>query len=211
MENGNTGRGRSCCRTVSMEGVEAAERQVVDFREDFDFPLDLRGCDGVAVAVPGCDFSLSLYVRGRAARYVAGRFDGELRNCYVDPEGLLHVVADGHGLPAGALRGLLTMDVTDERYSDRSRHVAVELDLGIDLIAGTPCVCSARALHPVVAQMPVAGMEEITEDEVMALMASLGGDALTGEPLRPATDGEIDALFNRTYTSEEETDYGDGE
>lgn len=176
-------------------GKEPELVQVVDCRSGFDFALELETHDGELVAFPPWDFTLALYVAGRAARYVVGQRGGVLTGCYED-DGRVHVVADDHGLPPGRLRGLLTCMLPDPTYPDGIHEAVTDFDTGIELRAGTVCPCRGVVLRPVVARVPLAGMEEITAEEVAAMFDALGGGEFT--PLRPATDEEIDALFDST-------------
>ncbi len=182
---------------------------------------------------PEYDWEAKLYTSVKPNAYVASCIGGVCTNCYND-NGKIHIVVNNHHMGTGRVKVDFRAELPREIYPDNYQRNLIPEPLDIELVTGRgdlPDKMEAELLMPYIkgkaftyddltqeqidelaqAITDKVWAEEITEEEVMELVASLGGDALTGEPLRAATDGEIDAMFNRIYTSEEETDYGDGE
>lgn len=105
----------------------------VYYKSDFDFVLQFFDRTGNEVFVGEMDFIASFRTFPLTRPFVASRERGQLRNCFIEPDGRIHVVAKDHGLPPGQLRCELLVRTPDSIYPDGMRKDFTPGPVGICL------------------------------------------------------------------------------
>lgn len=110
------------------------------YKNDFRLPIRLRDDRGVPYAVPEYDFTVTL--RSGLSSFEAGRRDGILYNCVIDPQddSRLMIIADGHELtPSPRIICEVELLIPDEGYEDGTRRVVHRFDTGLPLEVNPAC------------------------------------------------------------------------
>lgn len=114
----------------------------VYYKSDFDFILQVFDKTGKEVFVGDMDFIASFRTFSLTRPFVASRERGQLSNCFIEPDGRIHVVAKDHGLPPGQLKCELLVRIPDSIYPDGMRKDFTPGPVGICLTedAGGPAM-----------------------------------------------------------------------
>ncbi len=114
----------------------------VYYKSDFDFILQVFDKTGKEVFVVDMDFIASFRTFSLTRPFVASRERGQLSNCFIEPDGRIHVVAKDHGLPPGQLKCELLVRIPDSIYPDGMRKDFTPGPVGICLTedAGGPAM-----------------------------------------------------------------------
>lgn len=112
----------------------------VYYKSDFDFILQVFDKTGKEVFVGDMDFIASFRTFSLTRPFVAYRERGQLSNCFIEPDGRIHVVAKDHGLLPGQLKCELLVRIPDSIYPDGMRKDFTPGPVGICLTedAGEP-------------------------------------------------------------------------
>ena len=189
---------RALCGSPDSDGQ--GRPVAVHYLEGFEFILPLTDLTGrFPLAFPACDFTLEISSGTGFRTYTAGVHNGVPVNLRED-NGRIRVICDRHRLPPGHLWCRMTLHIPDPSMPDGTRDTGDRFPLGIELVPERACVSQgAGAVYVPAAQLPVLGMEEITEAEVAGMFEQLEGSPLSA--LRPATDAEIEAIFGGEPTA----------
>ena len=107
----------------------------LNYKSDFDFILTLYGENGESIGFPTYDWEAYIYTASKAYKYKASCHDGECVNCFND-DGKIHIVANNHGLPVGALHIDFYSYLPNSLYPDGTERVVQPIDTNIELVQG---------------------------------------------------------------------------
>lgn len=122
------------------------------YKSDFDFLLDLVGCNGGKLGWPQWDWSVILWTVSRANAVRVGVRDGVPYGCFND-NGRIHVVMKNHRLGPGVLKGEITQSLPDDIYPGGIRLEVSPETMGIELTLGKgdcPTEAEVEAVLPVI-------------------------------------------------------------
>lgn len=164
----------------------------INCRSDFDFKLELTDARGVAIGWPEFDWTARFWTHHLSEVYVASCRQGVATNCFNDG-GVIHVVADNHGLSAGPLHVEFRAEIPSALYPDGFRREVTRQTLDIELTRE-----SGEQDVELTAELNLMGYkgdkgeafrwEDFTEAQLDALAARVQLVALSA--------GEISDLFN---------------
>lgn len=107
----------------------------LNYKSDFDFILTLYGENGESIGFPTYDWEAYIYTASKAYKYKASCHGGECVNCFND-DGKIHIVANNHGLPVGALHIDFYSYLPNRLYPDGTERVVQPIDTDIELVSG---------------------------------------------------------------------------
>lgn len=107
----------------------------LNHKSDFDFILTLYGENGDSIGFPTYDWEAYIYTASKAYKYKASCHGGECVNCFND-DGKIHIVANNHGLPVGALHIDFYSYLPNSLYPDGTERVVQPIDTDIELVSG---------------------------------------------------------------------------
>lgn len=107
----------------------------LNYKSDFDFILTLYGENGDSIGFPTYDWEAYIYTASKAYKYKASCHGGECVNCFND-NGKIHIVANNHGLPVGALHIDFYSYLPNSLYPDGTERVVQPIDTDIELVSG---------------------------------------------------------------------------
>ena len=116
-----------------------------------DFTLAVNGID-----FPDYDFTVELFTDGSSV-FTASYIDGTATNI-ANADGVIHIIADGHGLGSGTVIARLTRHIPDTDYPDGYRTVVDEAETDVELV--------------VTAAMPVPGEDGETVGGITGTLVS---------------------------------------
>ena len=174
---------------MSEPGGKWRERgdQTRHFKSDFDFVLRLYDKQGYEVRIGDVDFAAVVFVYSPVYSFVASRKKGRFRNCFVEPDGRIHIVAKNHGLQPGMVRCELAAEFPDGIYPDGIRREYFSGPTGITLTDDDIGFCGDTLegklnLPTLVADIPVLGHIELVSDRAV-YRVPVTGEAATREEL----------------------------
>lgn len=116
-----------------------------NYKSDFSLVLRLRDESGEEVLSPWFDWTAKFYTSAsKAITYVAKCHSRVLTNARIDNDGLLHIIFDNHGLPAGKLMVEFTVENPDSEYPDGSQRSVSPMELNMELVKRHVCVGEAE-------------------------------------------------------------------
>lgn len=188
----------------------------VYYKSDFDFILQVFDKTGKEVFVGDMDFIASFRTFSLTRPFVASRERGQLSNCFIEPDGRLHVVAKDHGLPPGQLKCELLVRIPDSIYPDGMRKDFTPGPVGICLTedAGEPAMPLKARLTTIWVNAGTNGtlpfvFEEKHKDSDMETVYYDRGTGVfyRGREVIPASEGTynetaIDGMTRASTTSE---------
>lgn len=188
----------------------------VYYKSDFDFILQVFDKTGKEVFVGDMDFIASFRTFSLTQPFVASRERGQLSNCFIEPDGRIHVVAKDHGLPPGQLKCELLVRIPDSIYPDGMRKDFTPGPVGICLTedAGGPAIPLKACLTTIWVNAGTNGtlpfvFEEKHKDSDMETVYYDRGTGVfyRGGEVIPASEGTynetaIDGMTRASTTSE---------
>lgn len=108
------------------------------YKSDFKFVLHLFDATDTEIIDPQFDWRARFYTGAKS--FVAQCIGGVCTNCYVDDEGLVHVVANSHGLAPGELLCEFRAFIDSEQFPDGTEDVIHAAPLGI-VLTMSHCDC----------------------------------------------------------------------
>lgn len=108
----------------------------INYKSDFDFPINAVGANGVPLDLRKYDWELTLMTANSKRTFIASHNSGEWVNCEADDMGA-RIVCDNHGLDVGKVSMELAVDIPDALFPDTMRHIVSKIDSGIYLTRAT--------------------------------------------------------------------------
>lgn len=188
----------------------------VYYKSDFDFILQVFDKTGKEVFVGDMDFIASFRTFSLTRPFVASRERGQLSNCFIEPDGRIHVVAKDHGLPPGQLKCELLVRIPDSIYPDGMRKDFTPGPVGICLTedAGGPamplkaCITTIWVNAGTNGTLPFVFEEKHKDSDMETAYYDRGtGVFYRGGEVIPASEGTynetaIDGMTRASTTSE---------
>lgn len=112
------------------------ESYKINYKSDFDFPINAVGANGVPLDLSKYDWELTLMTANSKRTFIASHNSGEWVNCEADDMGA-RIVCDNHGLDVGKVSMELAVDIPDALFPDTMRHIVSKIDSGIYLTRAT--------------------------------------------------------------------------
>lgn len=167
--------------------------RAINYKSDFDFIPKLKDRNGKEVRFPDCDWEAVLWVSNKANNYKVSRKGEQYTNCFVEENGDVHFVVNGHHLGIGVLKWDLHVALPNEIYPDGLQHLCWPESLDIELVAGAgdcPTTAELEAMLPYIKGEPLT-YEDFTPEQIAELQ-------------KPATDAA--ASVSELETNIQETE-----
>lgn len=172
--------------------VGDAEVREIYYKDDLDFYMTLRDCEGEDIGIPDYDWRVKLWTSSRLNYVVVSSVGGVLTNCRID-DGRIHVVVDEHYLTPGALHIDFEALLPDNAFADGTRRTVKPFTVPICLTRdAVPCPSSLEIemMLPYIRGKALT-FDDLTDAEKDAF-AQNAADHVTIENLGVATDEEVD-------------------
>lgn len=183
----------------------------INFREDFDFFLDILDAKGQSVGIPTFDWCLHLSTLPMGAVFKAEFRGGVYRNCRVD-NGRIHVFCNGHGLPPGSLKLDFHAWLPDDRYDDGSRFVAATFGAPVELVRGPGSRPTGMEIDMMAPYIKGAdGHSPVIRDGRWWVWDDVAGDyadsgQLASADIRAITAEELAEIFDEVFDSDDSSE-----
>lgn len=167
--------------------------RAINYKSDFDFIPKLKDRNGKEVRFPDCDWEAVLWVSNKANNYKVSRKGEQYTNCFVEENGDVHFVVNGHHLGIGVLKWDLHVALPNEIYPDGLQHLCWPESLDIELVAGAgdcPTTAELEAMLPYIKGEPFT-YDDFTPEQIAELQ-------------KPATDAA--ASVSELETNIQETE-----
>lgn len=145
--------------------------RAINYKSDFDFIPKLKDRNGKEVRFPDCDWEAVLWVSNKANNYKVSRKGEQYTNCFVEENGDVHFVVNGHHLGIGVLKWDLHVALPNEIYPDGLQHLCWPESLDIELVAGAgdcPTTAELEAMLPYIKGEPFT-YEDFTPEQIEEL------------------------------------------
>lgn len=167
--------------------------RAINYKSDYDFIPKLKDRNGKEVRFPDCDWEAVLWVSNKANNYKVSRKGEQYTNCFVEENGDVHFVVNGHHLGIGVLKWDLHVALPNEIYPDGLQHLCWPESLDIELVAGAgdcPTTAELEAMLPYIKGEPFT-YDDFTPEQIAELQ-------------KPATDAA--ASVSELETNIQETE-----
>mgnify|MGYP006894043082 CR=1 FL=1 len=183
--------------------------RAINYKSDFDFIPKLKDRNGKEVRFPDCDWEAVLWVSNKANNYKVSRKGEQYTNCFVEENGDVHFVVNGHHLGIGVLKWDLHVALPNEIYPDGLQHLCWPESLDIELVAGAgdcPTTAELEAMLPYIKGEPFT-YDDFTPEQIAELQkpateaATNLTNTLKSYPTKTEVEAKLKPKADRTELS----------